>query len=261
MAENKKSFIAYSDWKTTFDELPDEIAGKLIKHIFAYVNDDNPESDNYVVKAVFANIKNTLKRDLEKWESQLNQRREAGKRSAKVRSTKLNERSISLNETTRNSTDSVSVSVSDNVIDIKNILMSEIKISDDKKFLIVKDENIEMSEKEILHFTIAEAFRKLFIKNLKEKNAPTTHQEKATYHKYTSPIRLMLENEEATKQQIDDTYRYLNSIDGEFWKSNILSTEKLRKNITQILAKKNSKVIIPSKNEIHTPNPNKRSKF
>lgn len=123
MAENKKSFVAYADWKETFDKLPDEVAGKLIKHIFAYVNDENPVSDDFVIEAIFSNIKNTLKRDLKKWESQLEQRREAGKRSAEQRAlTKSNERSISLNETQRNSTvsDSVSDSVSVNEIKEKN---------------------------------------------------------------------------------------------------------------------------------------------
>ena len=120
MAENKKSFIAYADWKETFDNLPDEVAGKLIKHIFSYVNDENPQTDDYVINAVFANIKHTLKRDLDKWESQLEQRKLAGKRSAEIRATKINDRSNSLNEKTRNSTDSVSVndnvSVNDSVI-------------------------------------------------------------------------------------------------------------------------------------------------
>ena len=115
MAEGKKSFVAYSDWRDTFNELTDEDAGKLIKHIFAYVNDENPTTDSVVVRAVFAQIKNTLKRDLQKWEKQLEQRRKAGKKSAKVRSTKKNDRSTTVNERQRKSTDSVSVSVSVNV--------------------------------------------------------------------------------------------------------------------------------------------------
>lgn len=115
MAEGKKSFVAYSDWRDTFNELTDEDAGKLIKHIFAYVNDEDPTSDSVVVKAVFAQIKNTLKRDLQKWEKQIKQRSEAGKKSAEVRATKSNERSTTANERQRKSTDSVSVSVSDNV--------------------------------------------------------------------------------------------------------------------------------------------------
>jgi hypothetical protein len=115
MAENKKSFVAYADWKETFDALSDEKAGQLIKHIFAYVNDENPESEDMLINAVFASIKQTLKRDLRKWEKQYKQRVEAGKKSAKVRkhnSTVVNARSVS-------STDSVSVSVS--VSDKKDI--------------------------------------------------------------------------------------------------------------------------------------------
>jgi hypothetical protein len=106
MAENKKSFIAYADWKETFDALDNEKAGELIKHIFAYVNDENPISEDMLINAVFANIKHTLKRDLKKWEKQHEQRKKAGKKSAEVRqrnSTVVNGRSVS-------STDSVSVS-------------------------------------------------------------------------------------------------------------------------------------------------------
>lgn len=131
MATGKKSFVAYADWKDVFDQLPNEEAGALIKHIFAYVNDENPKSESVLINAVFANIKNTLKRDLDKWESQLEQRRQAGKKSAQVRSTKSNDRSNSFNEKTRNSTDSVSVSVS--VSDNDILLEKETKVDSSPK--------------------------------------------------------------------------------------------------------------------------------
>ena len=120
MAEGKKSFIAYSDWKATFDEMSNEDAGLLIKHIFSYVNDENPVSDNVLIRVAFAQFKQTLKRDLNKWEEQLDQRREAGRRSAEKRAfEKRNERSTSVESRQRNSTDSVSVidSVNDIIID------------------------------------------------------------------------------------------------------------------------------------------------
>jgi len=114
MAAGKKSFVAYADWKNTFDELPNEEAGMLIKHIFAYVNDENPKSESVLIRAIFANIKATLKRDLDKWDSQLQQRSEAGKRSAELRAlNKINDRSTLVDFRARNPT--VSVSVSDNV--------------------------------------------------------------------------------------------------------------------------------------------------
>ena len=113
MAENKKSFIAYSDWHGMFKALPDEIAGKLIKHTFSYVNDENPSTDDFIINALFEQIKATLKRDLVKWDLQREQRSLAGKRSAEIRLTKSNERSTDVNETQRKPT--VSVNVNDNV--------------------------------------------------------------------------------------------------------------------------------------------------
>ena len=117
MAEGKKSFVAYSDWRDTFDQLPDEEAGKLIKHIFAYVNDEEPKSESVLINAVFAQIKNTLKRDLNTWDKQIEQRSAAGKKSGERRAAKSNDRSTAVDERALNSTDSLSDSVSDSVRD------------------------------------------------------------------------------------------------------------------------------------------------
>ena len=68
MAENKKSFILYTDQSGVFNQLPDEIAGKLIKHIFAYVNDENPISEDLIINIAFEPIKQSLKRDLKRYE-------------------------------------------------------------------------------------------------------------------------------------------------------------------------------------------------
>lgn len=125
MASGKKSFIAYSDWYGMFNALPDEVAGKLIKHIFSYVNDENPSAEDYVINALFEQIKSTLKRDLVKWEKEREQRSLAGKRSAEIRSTKTNNRSTTVNEIERNSTDNVSVNVNDNVNVNKKIVVNK----------------------------------------------------------------------------------------------------------------------------------------
>lgn len=67
MAEDKKSFVAYADWKNVFELLDDAEAGKLIKHLLRYVNDENPELDDRMLKIIFEPIKMQLKRDLVKW--------------------------------------------------------------------------------------------------------------------------------------------------------------------------------------------------
>lgn len=125
MAENKKSFILYCDQKGVWDKLNNEQAGKLIKHIIAYVNDENPQTDDFITELAFEPIKQHLKRDLKKWEKQYDQRVEAGKKSAESRkrnSTTVDDRSIS-------STDNVSVngSVNVNATVNENVNGSEIK--------------------------------------------------------------------------------------------------------------------------------------
>jgi len=69
MAENKNKIIVYRDWISTFENLSDDEAGKLIKHFFRYVNDLNPEAPDRLTGLIFEPIKQTLKRDLKSFES------------------------------------------------------------------------------------------------------------------------------------------------------------------------------------------------
>ena len=79
MAKDKKSFILYSDQKELFEQLPDDKAGQLIKHIFRYVNDENPISEDLLINIAFTPIKTHLKRDLKKFEETKSKRSESGK--------------------------------------------------------------------------------------------------------------------------------------------------------------------------------------
>jgi len=120
MAENKKSFILYCDQKGVWDKLDDAQAGRLIKHIISYVNDENPVAPDFITELAFEPIKAVLKRDLKKWENQQEQRRKAGLKSAEIRkrnASKANGRSTTVNERSISSTvnDNVSASVNDNV--------------------------------------------------------------------------------------------------------------------------------------------------
>ena len=144
---------------------------------------------------------------------------------------------------------------------LNNSLLSEIKISDDKKFFLVKDFQIEINEEILMHYKTALGFQKLFIKNLKEKQSPTSQTENATYKNFVDPIRLIFEKNEATKEQLREAYEYLNSKEGEFWKSNILSTKKLREKLSMIILKKNTKVIDLHKKEVVVRDPNTRKRF
>lgn len=61
MAKDKKSFILYCDQKGIWDKLDNEQAGKLIKHILAYVNDENQSSPDFITELAFEPIKQQLK--------------------------------------------------------------------------------------------------------------------------------------------------------------------------------------------------------
>ena len=69
MATDKKSFLIYCDIIHTVEQLTDEQAGDLFKHLLRYVNDLNPQSDSVITKIAFEPIKQALKRDLDKYES------------------------------------------------------------------------------------------------------------------------------------------------------------------------------------------------
>jgi len=112
MATEKNSFLLYCDIIHTIEKLPDADAGKLLKHILRYVNDQDPQTDNALVEIAFEPIRQSLKRDLIKYENI----RERNSANAKKRwDTKECDRIPDLPSHAKNA-DSDSVSVSDSVI-------------------------------------------------------------------------------------------------------------------------------------------------
>jgi len=112
MAKNKKSFVAYCDWIESFEELSDEEAGRLVKHLFRYVNDLYPEDPDRLTKMCFIPIKQSLKRDLKKYENRAERSRENGKKGGRPKTQKTQQ--VFLKPRKPDSV-SVSDSVNDNV--------------------------------------------------------------------------------------------------------------------------------------------------
>lgn len=79
MAEEKKSFVLYSDLIHTVRKMPKDKQGELFMTILAYVNDENPTVDDLMVELVFEPIKLQMKRDLAKYETTKERRKEAGR--------------------------------------------------------------------------------------------------------------------------------------------------------------------------------------
>ena len=83
MASNKNSFLLYTDLKDVVEKLPDETAGKLLKHILRYVNDLEPVSDDLIIDLVFAPIKQALLRDLAKYKRIVERNRANGQKGGR----------------------------------------------------------------------------------------------------------------------------------------------------------------------------------
>jgi hypothetical protein len=124
MAEGKKSFILYLTQRPTFEGLTDEEAGKLIKTIFSYVSDENPQPTG-IIKYAFEIIKPLLKADLKEWENIKQKRTEAGRLGGIARANNLKQNVANLANATNdkqaqanqavNVNDNVNVNVNDNV--------------------------------------------------------------------------------------------------------------------------------------------------
>ena len=101
----------------------------------------------------------------------------------------------------------------------KNTLLSELKNSD-----------FDGS----LYFEITFAFYELFKNNLKEKGVSTARIEKSK-GTWIDSIRLLIEQDKYTLEDLRDVFKLLQKDD--FWKQNILSTNKLREKFENLLIK------------------------
>ena len=124
---HRKSFLIHTDSLEILDDLTDEQAGQLFKAIKDYQFGNEPKLSQ-LIKIAFNPFKNYFERDNEKWESEIDKRREAGRLGAEARWGKDNKKSqvmasdgkgiakmasaISANSKMANMADSVSVSVS-----------------------------------------------------------------------------------------------------------------------------------------------------
>ena len=138
--KNKKGFLLYADIQTVVNKLSDDYAGKLFKHILAYVNDENPTTNDLLLEIAFEPIKQQLKRDLLQWAETKVGRSKAGLASAEKKKQNKLELTNSTNveneqQDTTKSTVNVNVNVNDNVI-IKDIVSRKLKFSDSLKTFI-----------------------------------------------------------------------------------------------------------------------------
>jgi hypothetical protein len=123
MSVDKKSFLLYCDLIHTISKMPNDKAGELFKHILEYVNDKDPVTEDLIIQLTFEPIKQSLKRDLEKYERiRLKNVDNANKRWNKDNATASDRIP---NDTKNADSGIVSVSVSDSVNGIDKIILND----------------------------------------------------------------------------------------------------------------------------------------
>jgi len=126
-----------------------------------------------------------------------------------------------------------SIASIDKQLNLKQLKLKNLKTLDEKEFL--KIDKSEIPETHLGFYHWAFKFQELFLKNLKNKGGPTKKIERASFQDCLDPVRLMLEKDGVSEKQLQLAYELLNGSD-EFWKGIILSTQKLREKIGQLIA-------------------------
>lgn len=130
MAENKKSFVLYSDLIKSIEHLTNEEKGILFNHLLEYVNDMNPILSDRLILTAWKPIELQLKRDLIKFEEKKEKRSLAGKAGADKRWQQITNDSKRIKSIAK-----IAVNVNDNVNDnvIYNIEQRKLKFAESLK--------------------------------------------------------------------------------------------------------------------------------
>jgi hypothetical protein len=196
MAEGKNTFMLYADMIGVFEKLPDEKAGQLIKHVFRYVNDQNPETDDLILNIAFEPIKAKLKRDLKKWEDICEKNRE----------------NVNIRWNKRNTT-------------VTSRIRSDTKNTDKDKDKD-KEKDKDKRKADPAHFSLAIYLKE---KILKVKQQRITDR---TLDNWAEVVRLMEERDSRSikevRAMIDECHDMPLTKTGFTWRNNILSMQTLR---------------------------------
>jgi len=211
MAKDKTSFILYADQRSYFDKLSDDEAGRLIKHIFSYVNDENPNPVDRIIDLSFEPIKLQLKRDLKKYINVVERNRENGKLGGRPKKQDEPKKPSGLNGNP--SKPKKADNDNDNVNDI-----------------FIKDIVSPPNGVDPLYFYIAKGYHKMFYDH---KGGKTLEQSKLS--EWVKIARLLIETDKVEPIHLITIKYYLQSgIDKEkgtdtFWSDTIYSIAALRK--------------------------------
>ena len=193
MAEGKKSFILYLQQRSVFDGLEDAEAGKLIKTIFSYVCDENPQPIG-MTKYAFEIIKPVLKADHKKYEK----KKEKYTENIRKRWNKEENEKIQSNTIEYNGIPSDSVYVNDNDNDNDNVLSKDNELNN-------RDINISCSKEE-KNESIFESFWKVYPRKVGKEKCRNWFKSHKPNEELVQKMIEAVEEQKKSKQWSDHQY-------------------------------------------------------
>ena len=143
MAENKKAFVVYTDWKKYIDDLNDTQIGKWTRWMFEYCNDKWKDKNDEIeypkdtaVKMLCLLTKDILKRDLKKYEEKKNRLLKNGKQYRTDIDTKSNR-----NQTDINTDIGTDIDTEIETVNSNKLLVNSNKLLEESKDSNIKENN------------------------------------------------------------------------------------------------------------------------
>jgi len=114
----------------------------------------------------------------------------------------------------------------------------KVKVEDKIKSKILTEVvTSDVPPNEVLYFDIALKFHAAFRQVIVNAKGSTKTIDRAKYRTWVDPIRLMIENDGITREQINVVGKYV--IEDSFWRGNIQSTSKLREKFDKLIVQAN----------------------
>jgi hypothetical protein len=201
----KKSSIIHHDSLSVIIEMPDEMAGRFVKNLLCLMRGESIDVDDLSMKMALHPFISQFKRDQEAYEKQCKKNRLNGSKGGRPPKTQGNPKNPSgLNGTQGNPKNPDNDSDKDND-------------NDNKSF---PDDSAEIRLSELL-------FKCILKRNPNHK--------KPNFQTWAKNIDLMIRVDKRQPQDIANVIAW--SQEDDFWKNNILSTEKLRKQFDTLVLK------------------------
>lgn len=114
----------------------------------------------------------------------------------------------------------------------------KVKVEDKiKSKMLTEVVTSDVPPNEVLYFDIALKFHAAFRQVIVNAKGSTKTIDRAKYKTWVDPIRLMIENDGITREQINVVGKYV--IEDSFWRGNIQSTSKLRDKFDKLIVQAN----------------------